>query len=256
MKALFQATVERPPEEREAFLATATKDEELRREVESLLSADSSDPGSPVDVIQLAPGSQLGPYQILSLLGAGGMGQVYKAFDPRLHREIAIKVAAQRFSERFEREARAIATLNHPNICTIHDVGPNYLVTELVDGETLRDWLRRALPIERNLEIARQVLEALRAAHQADIVHRDLKPENVMVRSDGYVKVLDFGLATRMPTSRLLQADERRNDRCDIHCTSHRGRRQSTSQSSRSDPRDDPVHVTGTDPRARGRSAQ
>ena len=135
------------------------------------------------------------------------MGQVYKAFDPRLHREIAIKVAAERFSERFDREVRAIATLNHPNICTIHDVGPNYLVTELVDGETLRDWFRRALPIERNLEIARQVLEALRAAHHADIVHRDLKPENVMVRSDGYVKVLDFGLAARMPTSRLLQAE-------------------------------------------------
>jgi predicted Ser/Thr protein kinase len=159
------------------------------------------------DVIQLAPGSQLGPYQILSLLGAGGMGQVYKAFDPRLHREIAIKIAAERFSERFDREVRAIATLNHPNVCTIHDVGPNYLVTELVDGETLRDWFRRALPIERNLEIARQVLEALRAAHHADIVHRDLKPENVMVRSDGYVKVLDFGLAARMPTPRFLQAE-------------------------------------------------
>ena len=86
------------------------------------------------------------------------MGQVYKAFDPRLHREIAIKIAAERFSERFDREVRAIATLNHPNVCTIHDVGPNYLVTELVDGETLRDWFRRALPIERNLEIARQVL--------------------------------------------------------------------------------------------------
>jgi non-specific serine/threonine protein kinase len=159
------------------------------------------------DVTGLAPGSQLGPYQILGLLGAGGMGRVYKAFDPRLHREIAIKIAAERFSERFDREVRAIATLNHPNICTIHDVGPNYLVTELVDGETLRDWFRRALPIERNLEIARQVLEALRAAHHADIVHRDLKPENVMVRSDGYVKVLDFGLAARMPSSRLLQAE-------------------------------------------------
>ena len=170
-------------------------------------SASRPEPASPLDVIQLAPGSQLGPYQILSLLGAGGMGQVYKAFDPRLHREIAIKIAAERFSERFDREVRAIATLNHPNICTIHDVGPNYLVTELVDGETLRDWFRRALPIERNLEIARQVLEALRAAHHADIVHRDLKPENVMVRSDGYVKVLDFGLAARMPTSRLLQAE-------------------------------------------------
>src|SRR5678810_973655 len=126
------------------------------------------------------------------------MGQVYKAFDPRLHRDIAIKIAAERFSERFDHEVRAIATLNHPNICTIHDVGPNYLVTELVDGETLRDWFSRALPIERNLEIARQILEALRAAHHAGIVHRDLKPDNVMVRSDGYVKVLDFGLAARV----------------------------------------------------------
>ena len=135
------------------------------------------------------------------------MGQVYRAFDPRLHREIAIKIAAERFSERFAREVRAIATLNHPNICTIHDVGPNYLVTELVEGETLRDWFRRALPIERNLEIARQVLEALRAAHHAGIVHRDLKPENVMVRLDGYVKVLDFGLAARM--SNLGRAQHR-----------------------------------------------
>ena len=152
--------------------------------------------------IQLAPGTQLGPYQILGLLGSGGMGQVYKAFDPRLHREIAIKIAAERFSERFDREVRTIATLNHPNICTIHDVGPNYLVTELVEGETLREWFRRTLPIEPNLGIARQVLEALRAAHRAHIVHRDLKPENVMVRSDGYVKVLDFGLAARMPGAR------------------------------------------------------
>ena len=218
-------------------------------------SASRPEPASPLDVIQLAPGSQLGPYQILSLLGAGGMGQVYKAFDPRLHREIAIKIAAERFSERFDREVRAIATLNHPNICTIHDVGPNYLVTELVDGETLRDWFRRALPIERNLEIARQVLEALRAAHRADIVHRDLKPENVMVRSDGYVKVLDFGLAARMPTSRALQAESiATTDSTFIALTPTAST--STSQSSRSDPRDDPVHVTGTDPRARGRSAQ
>ena len=221
---IFHAARERDPARREAFVAEACRDDPtLRREVEAMLvglddagqfgetplfaSASRPEPASPLDVIQLAPGSQLGPYQILSLLGAGGMGQVYKAFDPRLHREIAIKIAAERFSERFDREVRAIATLNHPNICTIHDVGPNYLVTELVDGETLRDWFRRALPIERNLEIARQVLEALRAAHHADIVHRDLKPENVMVRSDGYVKVLDFGLAARMPTSRLLQAE-------------------------------------------------
>jgi serine/threonine protein kinase len=220
---IFHAARERDPARREAFVSEACRDDpSLRREVEKMLvgldaagqfgetplfaSASRPEPAS-LDVIQLAPGAQLGPYQILSLLGAGGMGQVYKAFDLRLHREIAIKIAAERFSERFDREVRAIATLNHPNICTIHDVGPNYLVTELVDGETLRDWFRRALPIERNLEIARQVLEALRAAHHADIVHRDLKPENVMVRSDGYVKVLDFGLAARMPTSRLFQAE-------------------------------------------------
>jgi serine/threonine protein kinase/Flp pilus assembly protein TadD len=221
---IFHAARERDPAHREAFVAEACRDDPtLRREVEEMLvglddagqfgetplfaSASRPEQTSPLDVIQLAPGSQLGPYQILSLLGAGGMGQVYKAFDPRLHREIAIKIAAERFSERFDREVRAIATLNHPNICTIHDVGPNYLVTELVDGETLRHWFRRALPIERNLEIARQVLEALRAAHHADIVHRDLKPENVMVRSDGYVKVLDFGLAARMPTSHPVQAE-------------------------------------------------
>ena len=222
---IFHAARERDPAHRNAFVAEACRDDPtLRREVEAMLAgldhagrfgesplfalASRPEPAPPTrDVIQLTPGSQLGPYQIRGLLGAGGMGQVYKAFDPRLHRDIAIKVAAERFSERFDREVRAIATLNHPNICTIHDVGPNYLVTELVDGETLRDWFRRALPIERNLEIARQVLEALRAAHDADIVHRDLKPENVMVRADGYVKVLDFGLAARMPASGSLQAD-------------------------------------------------
>ena len=221
---IFHAARERDPASREAFVAEACgHDPTLRREVEAMLagldragqfgetplfaSASRPELASPLDVVHLPPGSQLGPYQILSLLGAGGMGQVYKAFDPRLHREIAIKIAAERFSERFDREVRAIAMLNHPNICTIHDVGPNYLVTELVDGETLRDWFKRALPIERNLELARQMLEALRAAHQADIVHRDLKPENVMVRSDGYVKVLDFGLAARIPTSRVLQAE-------------------------------------------------
>ena len=221
---IFHAARERDPAHREAFVVEACRDDPtLRREVEAMLagldhadrfgesplfaSASPPEPAPTRDVIQLAPGSQLGPYQIRSLLGAGGMGQVYRAFDPRLHREIAIKVAAERFSERFDREVRAIATLNHPNICTIHDVGPNYLVTELVDGETLRDWFRRALPIERHLDIARQVLEALRAAHHADIVHRDLKPENVMVRADGYVKVLDFGLAARMPMSGSLQAD-------------------------------------------------
>jgi serine/threonine protein kinase len=114
---------------------------------------------------------------------------------------VAIKVAGERFSERFDREARAVAALNHPNICTVHDVGPNYLVMELVDGETLREWFRRGLPLERSLGIARQVLEALSAAHRTGVIHRDLKPENVMVRVDGYVKVLDFGLAKWLPTA-------------------------------------------------------
>jgi TolB-like protein/tetratricopeptide (TPR) repeat protein len=135
------------------------------------------------------------------------MGEVYKAFDPQLHREVAIKVAADHFSERFDREVRAVATLNHPNICTLHAVGPNYLVMELVEGETLREWFKRALPLERSLDIARQILQALAAAHRAGIVHRDLKPENVMVRFDGYVKVLDFGLAARMPTADWGQAE-------------------------------------------------
>src|SRR4029453_16929617 len=154
-------------------------------------------------VSRLAPGSQLGPYQIHSLLGSGGMGQVYKAFDARLGRDVAIKVAAERFSERFDREVRAVASLNHPNICTVYDVGPDYLVMELVDGKTLRAWFLGGLPVERRLAIARQVLEALSAAHRAGVVHRDLKPENVMVRADGYVKVLDFGLAKWLPAAPL-----------------------------------------------------
>src|SRR5262249_50244744 len=153
-------------------------------------------------------GRHLGPYHVLSVLGAGGMGEVYRAMDTRLSRDVAIKVSREQFSEHFEREARAISSLNHPNICTLYDVGPNYLVTELVEGETLRDWLKRGSNVEGSLEIARQVLEALRAAHCAGIVHRDLKPANVMVRFDGYVKVLDFGLAKRLPPSPALLETE------------------------------------------------
>jgi TolB-like protein/Flp pilus assembly protein TadD len=148
--------------------------------------------------VPLASGSHLGPYEILALIGAGGMGEVYKARDTRVSRNVAIKLASAEFVERFEREIRTVASLNHPNICTLHDVGPNYLVMELVEGETLRDWLRRAPAAERRMEVARQMLEALRAAHRAGFVHRDLKPQNVMVRFDGYAKVLDFGLAKRV----------------------------------------------------------
>ncbi|OFW04129.1 MAG: hypothetical protein A3H96_17550 [Acidobacteria bacterium RIFCSPLOWO2_02_FULL_67_36] len=209
--------------ERASYLdAACAGDAALRREVESLLAQPISGAGGLLDgpawagraslpdeptVTLLAPGAQLGPYQIHGLLGSGGMGQVYRAFDARLGRDVAIKVVGERFSERFDREVRAVASLNHPNICTLYDVGPNYLVMELIDGETLREWFRRALPLARSLEIARQVLEALSAAHRAGVVHRDLKPENVMVRADGYVKVLDFGLAKWLPTSAQLQAE-------------------------------------------------
>jgi Tol biopolymer transport system component len=124
------------------------------------------------------------------------MGEVYRASDPRLHREVAIKIAAARFSERFEREARAVAALNHPNICHIYDVGPNYLVMELVEGPTLAERIKqRAVPLDEAFDIARQIAEALEAAHERGIVHRDLKPGNVKIRPDGVVKVLDFGLA-------------------------------------------------------------
>jgi serine/threonine-protein kinase len=144
----------------------------------------------------LEPGQCLGPYRIECFLAAGGMGEVYRATDTRLNREVAIKVSAARFSERFAREARAIASLNHPNICQLHDVGANYLVMELVEGATLADRIRQgALPLEDALTIARQIAEALEAAHEKGIVHRDLKPGNVKVTPDGVVKVLDFGLA-------------------------------------------------------------
>ncbi len=146
-------------------------------------------------------GDRLGLYTIRGEIGAGGMGRVYRAFDSRLGREVAIKVAAERFSERFERETRAVAALNHPNICTVYDVGANFLVMELVDGGTLRHLLRHPIPLDRGIAIARQILEALAVAHRTGIVHRDLKPDNVMVRGDGYVKVLDFGLATWLPST-------------------------------------------------------
>src|SRR5262247_879707 len=146
--------------------------------------------------MQVAPGSRLGPYEILAPLGAGGMGEVYRARDPRMGREVAIKLSAARFSDRFEREVHAVAALNHPNICQIYDVGPNYLVMELVDGPTLADRIAQgAVPLEEALQIARQIGDALEAAHEKGIIHRDLKPGNIKLKADGTVKVLDFGLA-------------------------------------------------------------
>src|SRR6266851_5671259 len=138
----------------------------------------------------LCAGEKLGPYEILAPIGAGGMGDVYKANDTRLDRIIAIKVSKTEFSERFEREARAVAALNHPNICTLHDVGPNYLVMEYVEGAPLKG----PLPVDQALKYAVQICDALDAAHRKGITHRDLKPANILATKTG-IKLLDFGLA-------------------------------------------------------------
>jgi Tol biopolymer transport system component len=145
---------------------------------------------------EISKGTRFGPYEIVSQIGEGGMGAVYRASDTRLGRSVAVKISAQKFSERFERESRAVAALNHPNICTLHDVGPDYLVMELVEGQTLEERIKQgALPLDEAVQIARQIVAALEAAHDKGIVHRDLKPANIKVKPDGTVKVLDFGLA-------------------------------------------------------------
>jgi Tol biopolymer transport system component/predicted Ser/Thr protein kinase len=145
---------------------------------------------------ELVAGSMLGPYRIEGFLGAGGMGRVYRARDTRLDRAVAIKTSDERFTERFAREARAISALNHPHICALYDVGPNYLVMELIDGLTLADrLLQGAIPLDEALAIAAELADALDAAHEKGIVHRDLKPANIKLSPSGGVKVLDFGVA-------------------------------------------------------------
>src|SRR5713226_6583373 len=154
----------------------------------------------------LTSGTKLGPYEIIELLGAGGMGEVYRARDARLDRSVAIKILPAAFSadsdrlHRFEREARSASALNHPNIVTIYELGQDgsthYIAMALIEGKTLRELLVAGLlPIRKAIEIAAQVAEGLAKAHEAGIAHRDLKPENLMVSHDGFVKILDFGLA-------------------------------------------------------------
>ncbi len=154
----------------------------------------------------LAAGTRLGPYEVVAPIGAGGMGEVYRARDTRLQRDVAIKVLPERLAAnaqalaRFEREARVVAALSHPNILAIHDVGREgataYAVMELLEGATLREELRGGpLPVRRAAEHAAHVAEGLAAAHEKGVVHRDLKPENLFVTRDGRLKVLDFGLA-------------------------------------------------------------
>jgi len=138
---------------------------------------------------------RLGPYEILAPIGAGGMGEVYKARDTRLDRIVSIKVSKEKFSERFEHEARAVAALNHSHICTLHDIGPNYLVMEYIEGAPLKG----PLPLGEALRLASQIAGALDAAHRKGITHGDLKPGNILVTKSG-VKLLDFGLAKTSPT--------------------------------------------------------
>ena len=150
----------------------------------------------------LAPGTRLGVYEVVDGIGAGGMGTVYRARDTRLPRDAAIKVSSERFSDRFAGEAHAIASLNHPNITTLYDVGPDYLVMELVEGPTLAERIAQGpLRLDEAATIGRQIADALDYAHERGIVHRDLKPGNVKIRPDGVVKVLDFGLAKARPAA-------------------------------------------------------
>ena len=208
-------------DEQQAYLASACAgDPELRREVESLIAsheaAGSEFMGTAAAKVlleplrALAPGTKLGPYEIAGLLGAGGMGEVYRARDTRLDRMVAIKILPAAFAadperlHRFSQEARSASALNHPNIVTIHELGKDgsthYIAMELVEGKTLREMLFSGLlPVRTAIEIAAQVGEGLAKAHESGISHRDLKPENVMVSSDGFAKILDFGLAKLNP---------------------------------------------------------
>src|SRR4051794_32235183 len=185
-------------DERAAFLGRAClTDPSLRIEVDALLASAS-------DVVEdflksapprmkLAKGFRLGPYEIDCMVGSGGMGEVYRARDTRLGRVVAIKLCFEPLRARFEREARAISALNHPNICTLYDIGPDYLVMELVEGLSLADRLKQGpLPANQVLQYGAQIADALSTAHARGIIHRDLKPGNIMETPNG-VKLLDFG---------------------------------------------------------------
>jgi eukaryotic-like serine/threonine-protein kinase len=232
IETLYHTAKALEPGEQGTFLASACGDDvELRREVESLLTQKH---GALLDspavtllnsstTIPLAAGIEIGPYRIETKLGAGGMGEVYRARDTRLHRTVAVKMLIGRASadsnmlERFYREARAASALNHPNICTVHDIGTSdgqpYLVMEYLEGETLRERLHRGpLELEELLEVSIQIADALDAAHSHGIVHRDIKSGNVFITTRRQVKVLDFGIAKVMPPPGSTGTDQEQTD--------------------------------------------
>ena len=223
---LLQSALEQEPGQRSAFLTQACAgDEPLRWEVESLIASHEKvgtileKPLSQVAAqllikgeTRLAEGQRIGRYQVTALLGEGGMGEVYLVQDMVLGRQVALKLLPAQFTRdadrlrRFEQEARAASALNHPNIITIHEIGrvdgAHFIVTEFIEGQTLRQQMAEArINLREVLDVTSQVASALAAAHEAGIVHRDIKPENIMRRRDGFVKVLDFGLAKLASTA-------------------------------------------------------
>ena len=211
IEQIYHEAIQQAPANRAAFVAErCAGDNALIEEVESLVAANAQagvfldTPAMQVAASALSraaigaeAGQMLGPYQLSMPIGAGGMGEVWKAHDCRVARDVAIKFCKWQFTDHFESEARSIAALNHPNICQLYDVGPNYLVMELVEGPTLAERLGQgAIAVGEALGIARQIAEALEAAHERGKIHRDLKPGNIKITQDGLVKLLDFGLAT------------------------------------------------------------